>query len=228
MFVILILHHQHKKHKSMNVLHHFNVASQVSNILKTFSDNMDQEEKQLRANDIIKNHVGFAASAGLLPFPMADLAAVTAVQLNMLRQLAKLYNVSFTENLGKNFITAIAGSGLARLGASLIKAIPGVGTVIGELSMAAMSGGSTYALGNVFSNHFAKGGTFEDFDLTKSKKVYEEELKKGKAVVNEVVKKEEKPEDVVSKLTKLSQLRDAGILTEDEFLQMKTKLLADF
>jgi uncharacterized protein (DUF697 family) len=212
----------------MNFLHHFNVASQVSNILKTFSDNMNQEEKQLRANDIIKNHVGFAASAGLLPFPMADLAAVTAVQLNMLRQLAKLYNVSFTENLGKNFITAIAGSSIARLGASLIKAIPGVGTVIGELSMAAMAGGSTYALGNVFSNHFAKGGSFEDFDLTKSKKVYEEELKKGKAVVNEVVKKEEKPEDVVSKLTKLSQLRDAGILTEEEFLQMKTKLLADF
>jgi uncharacterized protein (DUF697 family) len=222
------VNHQHQKHKAMNFLHHFNVASQVSNILKTFSDNMNQEEKQLRANDIIKNHVGFAASAGLLPFPMADLAAVTAVQLNMLRQLAKLYNVSFTENLGKNFITAIAGSGLARLGASLIKAIPGVGTVIGELSMAAMSGGSTYALGNVFSKHFAKGGTFEDFDLTKSKKVYEEELKKGKAVVNEVVKKEEKPEDVVSKLTKLSQLRDAGILTEEEFLQMKTKLLADF
>ena len=49
-----------------------------------------------------------------------------------------------------------------------------------------------------------------------------------KNVVDEVVKKEEKPEDVVSKLTKLSQLRDAGILTEDEFLQMKTKLLADF
>ena len=59
----------------MNVLHHFNVASQVSNILKTFSDDMNQEEKQLKANDIIKNHVGFAASAGLLPFPMADLAA---------------------------------------------------------------------------------------------------------------------------------------------------------
>jgi uncharacterized protein (DUF697 family) len=222
------VNHQNKNHKSMNVLHHFNVASQVSNILKTFSDNMNQEEKQLRANDIVKNHVGFAASAGLLPFPMADLAAVTAVQLNMLRQLAKLYNVSFTENLGKNFITAIAGSGLARLGASLIKAIPGVGTVIGELSMAAMSGASTYALGKVFANHFAKGGTFEDFDLQKSKKVYEEELKKGKTVVNEVVKKEEKPDDVVTKLKKLSELRDAGILTEDEFLQMKTKLLADF
>ena len=61
---------------------------------------MNQEEKAAKANDIVTNHVGFAASAGLIPIPGADLAAVTAVQLNMLRQLAKLYNVNFMENIG--------------------------------------------------------------------------------------------------------------------------------
>jgi uncharacterized protein (DUF697 family) len=194
---------------------------------------MNHEEKAQKANEIIKNHVGFAASAGLIPFPGADLAAVTAVQLNMLRQVAKVYGVNFMDNIGKNLVTAVAGSGVARLGASLIKAIPGVGTLIGEMSMAAMSGASTYALGKVFANHFSKGGTLEDFDLKSSKKKYEEELKKSKSVVAEVVKveevkKEDASDELMNKLKKLADLKEAGVLTDDEFAQMKGKLLAQF
>jgi uncharacterized protein (DUF697 family) len=208
------------------ILNGFNTATQISNIINTFSD-MNQEEKVQKANEIIKNHTGFAASAGLIPFPGADLAAVTAVQLNMLRQLAKLYNVNFMDSLGKNIITAIAGSSVARLGASLVKAIPGIGTIIGEMSMAALSGASTYALGKMFAKHFAKGGTLEDFDLKSSKKVYEEELKKGKDVVaTEVKPKEDTTEDLVTKLKKLADLRDAGVLSDEEFQQLKGKLIA--
>ena len=214
------------------ILNGFNTASQFSNILNSLSD-MNQEEKTQKANYIIQNHVGYAASAGLIPFPGADLAAVTAVQLNMLRQIAKLYDVNFMNNIGKNLITAVAGGSIARLGASLIKAIPGVGTVIGEMSMAALSGASTYALGKVFANHFSKGGTLEDFDLKKSKKVYEEELKKGKTVVAEVVKveevkKEDASDELMNRLKKLADLKDAGVLTAEEFTQMKGKLLAQF
>lgn len=205
---------------------------QFSNILNSLSD-MNQEEKAQKANYIIQNHVGFAASAGLIPFPGADLAAVSAVQLNLLRQIAKLYGINFMENIGKNMITAIAGGGIARLGASLIKAIPGVGTAVGTMGMAAMSAASTYALGKVFANHFAKGGTLEDFDIKSSKKVYDEELKKGKTVAAEVVKvedlkKEDPSNDVMNKLKKLAEMKDAGVLTDEEFVQMKGKLLAQF
>ena len=215
-----------------NVLNSFNMGYQFSNILNSLSD-MNQEEKAQKANYIIQNHVGFAASAGLIPFPGADLAAVSAVQLNLLRQIAKLYGINFMENIGKNMITAIAGGGIARLGASLIKAIPGVGTAVGTMGMAAMSAASTYALGKVFANHFAKGGTLEDFDIKSSKKVYDEELKKGKTVAAEVVKvedlkKEDPSNDVMNKLKKLAEMKDAGVLTDEEFVQMKGKLLAQF
>jgi uncharacterized protein (DUF697 family) len=210
----------------------FNTASQISHIVNSFSD-MDQEAKSMRASDIIKNHVGFAASAGLIPIPGADLAAVTAVQLNMLRQLAKLYDVKFMDNIGKNIITAIAGSSIARLGASLVKIIPGVGTVIGEMSMAALSAASTYALGKMFARHFDKGGTLDNFDMKFSKKVYEEELKNGKNVAKEVVNTEgvkasDSTDDLMTKLKKLAELKDAGVLSEEEFLQMKTKLISQF
>ena len=214
------------------LLNGFNTASQISHIINSFSD-MDQEAKSMRASDIIKNHVGFAASAGLIPIPGADLAAVTAVQLNMLRQLAKLYDIKFMDNIGKNIITAIAGSSIARLGASLVKIIPGVGTVIGEMSMAALSAASTYALGKMFARHFDNGGTLDNFDMKFSKKVYEEELKNGKNVAKEVVNTEgvkanDSTDDLMVKLKKLSELKDAGVLSEEEFLQMKTKLIAQF
>ena len=91
---------------------------------------MNHEDKQSKASDIIKSHVGYSLGAALVPFPGADLLAVTAVQVNMLRQLAKLYNIGFMDALGKNIISAVVGSSAARLGASLVKAIPGVGTII--------------------------------------------------------------------------------------------------
>lgn len=216
------------------LLNGFNTATQISNIVNSFSNsNMEQEAKAFRANDIIKNHVGFAASAGLIPVPGADLAAVTAVQLNMLRQLAGLYDIKFMDNIGKNIITAIVGSSVARVGASLVKAIPGVGTVIGEMSMAALSGASTYALGKMFARHLANGGTLDNFDIKSSKKVYDEELKNGKKVAKDVAategaKPSESSDDVLAKLKKLAELKDAGVLSDEEFQQMKAKLIAQY
>ena len=210
------------------LLYGFNTATQISNIVNTFSE-MNQEERAQKANDIIKNHIGFAASAGLIPIPGADLAAVTAVQLNMLRQLANLYDIKFMENIGKNIITAVAGSSIARVAASLVKIIPGVGTVVGEMSMAAMSAASTFALGKMFARHFANGGNFENFDMKSSKKVYDEELKNGKKVADtEGVSKTTTTDDLVTQLKKLSELKDAGVLSDDEFQQMKAKLLEKF
>ena len=210
------------------LLYGFNTATQISNIVNTFSE-MNQEEKAQKANDVIKNHIGFAASAGLIPIPGADLAAVTAVQLNMLRQLANLYDIKFMENIGKNIITAIAGSSIARVAASLVKIIPGVGTVVGEMSMAAMSAASTFALGKMFARHFANGGNFENFDMKSSKKVYDEELKNGKKVADtEGVSKTTTTDDLVTQLKKLSELKDAGVLSDAEFQQMKAKLLEKF
>jgi uncharacterized protein (DUF697 family) len=188
---------------------------------------MNHEDKREKADNIITNHVGFAASAGFLPFPGADIAAVTAVQLNMLRQLSSLYRTGFMDSIGKNVISAIVGSSVSRLAASLVKLIPGVGTTIGSIAMPVLSGSSTYALGQVVASHFAKGGTLENFDFGLANSKYKEELKKGKEVVKETATQAATiQDDVVAKLKKLSELKDAGILTDEEFTQMKTKLLA--
>lgn len=198
----------------------------LNNNLKT----MRHADKLPQANEIIKNHVGFSLGAALVPFPGADLLAVSAVQLNMLRQLAKLYNVSFFDTLGKNVVSAIAGGGVARLGASLIKALPGVGTVIGEMSMPVLSGASTYALGKVVANHFQKGGTLEDLDFKTAKQEYTDEMDTGKKVADEVRQEKSAPksdsDETIDKLRKLAELRDQGVITGEEFQELKDRLLA--
>jgi hypothetical protein len=47
---------------------------------------------------------------------------------------------------------------------SLAKGIPGVGTLVGALTMPAFSAGATYIIGKVFIQHFASGGTLLDFN----------------------------------------------------------------
>ncbi|MEZ4920786.1 MAG: SHOCT domain-containing protein [Saprospiraceae bacterium] len=193
---------------------------------------MTIDEKKIKANEIIRNHVGFSMGAALVPFPAADLLAVSAVQLNMLRQLAKLYHVGFVDALGKNVISAIVGSSAARLGASLVKLIPGVGTVIGELSMPALSGASTYALGKVVAPHFASGGTLENLDLSLARKGYQNEVEEGKDVADQISKEGTKAksstDSTIDKIKQLAELRDAGVISEEEFTQMKSRLLAEF
>ncbi len=202
---------------------------------------MTNEQKSEKANEIVRNSVGYAMSAGLVPVPILDIAAVSGVQLNMLRQLANLYQVGFMESLGKSCISAVVGGSLARVGSSLFKFIPGVGTLLGEVSMAAFAGASTYAMGQVFIRHFKNGGTFEDFNTDLSKKVYEQELKKAKSVVAEVKDEQkngkdkdntsitpappEKVEDPFEKIRKLAAMKAEGILTDEEFQKQKQRLL---
>ncbi|MBL7784200.1 MAG: DUF697 domain-containing protein [Saprospiraceae bacterium] len=197
---------------------------------KTLAKQMTKEEKQNKTLEVIKNHVGFALGAALTPVPGVDLLAVSAVQLNMLRTMAKIYGVSFVDALGKNIVSAVVGSSAARLGASLIKAIPGVGTIIGELSMPALSGASTYALGKVVAKHFERGGTLEDLDLKNAKKGYNSEIENGKVAAEELSRTQPPAQNTsdatLEKIRKLSEMKDAGIITEDEFKQLKERLLA--
>ncbi|MBE2251029.1 MAG: DUF697 domain-containing protein [Myxococcus sp.] len=51
------------------------------------------------ADTVIRQHVYWAVGAGLVPVPLADFVAVTAVQLDLIRQLCTLYGVSYQEGV---------------------------------------------------------------------------------------------------------------------------------
>jgi uncharacterized protein (DUF697 family) len=109
----------------------------------------------------------WSGAAGLIPVPLIDIVAVGGVQLQMLRKLSELYGVPFTDNRGKSVVASLAGALIpastatttAMTFSSVIKGIPGIGSVVGALTMPVYSAGATYVIGRVFMKHFTSGGT---------------------------------------------------------------------
>lgn len=149
-------------------------------------------ERNRHADTVIRNHVIWSMGAGLIPVLVADIFAVSALQLDMIRQLCKVYDKDFSETQGKALVTSLTSSTLARIGAgSLVKIIPGVGSILGGVAVSVFAGASTYALGEVFKKHFQSGGTILDFDPARVRKMYKEKFEKGKKVAEELRKKQQ-------------------------------------
>ncbi|MDM8536954.1 DUF697 domain-containing protein [Desulfobacterales bacterium HSG17] len=152
------------------------------------TENTDTKETDIKtdANKSIRNHVIVSMGAGLIPLPGVDLVAITGVQLNMLRKLSKIYEIPFSEHKVKNIVSSLIGGGtsipVAGAFASVVKFIPVVGQAIGAVSLPISAGAITYAVGKVFLQHFASGGTFLTFDPDKVRDYYNEMLKEGKTV----------------------------------------------
>jgi uncharacterized protein (DUF697 family) len=183
----------------------------------------DAKKRRERAEGIIRKHVLWSSGAGLIPIPLADIAAVTAVQVSMLQDLTKLYGAELTEPALQNFVTALTGGMLARIGASAVKAIPGIGTLLGGASMVIMSGASTYAVGQVAKRQLENGENLANVNMADAKRDYGKAYESGKEYVANLNKEEEA--DVITKLERLGTLRANGVLTEEEFQVQKARLL---
>lgn len=184
--------------------------------------------KSLDAEKIIRSHVLWAMGGGLIPIPLVDFAAVTAIQLEMLQQLATHYGVDYSRNNAKNFVSALTGTTIASIGASMLKVIPGIGSLIGGVSMSVMSGASTYAVGQVAINIFSNSsGSIIDFniDLDQVKDFYQNAYEKGKSYVNDLKENEKEATNIYESLEKLGKLKEQGILSEEEFQAKKKELL---
>lgn len=205
-----------------------------------------------KAQPIIKRHVVFSMGAGFIPIPIVDIAAVTAVQLDMLRQLCKLYDQDYNDSSGKAFVGTLAGNTLSRIVAhtvgSVFKVVPIIGSALGGLTVSAFSGATTYAIGQVVAQHFASGGSMNEFDAAELKDFYQEQFKKGKEVVEEwadkaddikeeveeeiqdaldnIFEEEDQQEsEVDKKLAKLEELKAAGLVTDTEYKRIKKRIM---
>ena len=147
---------------------------------------MADTERLRHADTIIRNHALWSVASGAIPVALADLAAVSAVQLDMIRQLCEVFEVDFSATKGKALVTAITSAALARVGAaSVVKLVPVAGTLVGSMAGGVLAGASSYALGQAFKTHLSDGGTFLDLDAERLKRVYREQFEKGQEVVKE-------------------------------------------
>lgn len=149
------------------------------------------EERLMSAEALVRRNVLWAFGAGILPVPLFDLVAATAVQIKMIKELSNLYGVTFREDVVKKLLASLITSGVGlgiglALGASFAKLIPVVGTALGVVATPVTVGALTYATGRVFIMHFEAGGTLLDFDAAGMRAHFKAEFENGKNIASKL------------------------------------------
>jgi uncharacterized protein (DUF697 family) len=110
----------------------------------------------------------------VLPNSLLEYAAISGIQLKMLHDLSRIYDIPFKADGVKVIIGSILGGSVAYFLSDLysnwVKVIPVVGKPIAFLSEPAMAYLTTYAVGFVFLEHFENNGSFQDIELEQIKK----------------------------------------------------------
>jgi len=149
------------------------------------------EARHAAAERLVRNYTLGGMAVGLVPIPLVDLAGLVAVQLKMLHGLARLYDIAFRADLGRSAVASLVGGVLPTAAApalafSLGKVIPLSGQILGAGAQTLLAGAATYAIGKVFIQHFAAGGTFLTFDPEAVRDHFQQQFEAGKQVAAEL------------------------------------------
>jgi uncharacterized protein (DUF697 family) len=91
---------------------------------------------------------GLATTAGAVPLPLVDLFVVSGIQTRLVYELARLYGQPMTRQRLAELASSLGLGMLTRQATnSLIKWVPGLGSVLGSVAGGALAGASTFALG---------------------------------------------------------------------------------
>lgn len=145
------------------------------------------------ATDIVNNNIALAMGAGLIPIPWVDFAAITAVQLKLGKELADLYGADYKEEQVRGIVVALVGAYTSTAAgttaaAALAKAVPGLGSFVGVVTLPLVAGAITYAVGKIFIQHLESGGTFLSLKVPDVQAGFLREVEKGKQVVSDKTK----------------------------------------
>jgi small GTP-binding protein len=141
----------------------------LANLLLQSRGLVDEAKEQVRkhlderADQIINRYMWAAGgAAGINPLPLLDIAGSTAITLKMVLDLARVYKqpldadmaVKILAQLSKNLLAMVGATAAAPVAgtmiASLLKTVPGVGTVAGGLLQGLVQALVTRWVGNVF------------------------------------------------------------------------------
>lgn len=171
-------------------------------------------QQKNQAKNIIKRHTLYAAGLGFIPIPVVDALSITGIQIWMIRDIAKVYEIPFKRHLVKSFIGTVVGN----LGAvGVVKFIPGLGSVLGGATVSVGAATATYALGQLFMEHFNQGGTLLDFDPVKSRAYFQKLYAEHETTVNQL--REEEQKQVSSTTNKSTALADVATSSNEEELK---------
>lgn len=132
-----------------------------------------------KANRIILKHVMWTMASAVIPIHVVDVLGIVFIQNDMMKQLCKLYDFDYQQNVGKSIVASLITSSSAK-GISLVFSKM---KVVDKAVLAATSAAFTYALGRLFISNFEKGISLVDIDLKAGEELFNEYFEKGKEVV---------------------------------------------
>lgn len=138
---------------------------------------MTAEERKQQAEKIINKYILIAMGTAVVPIPYIDALSLIGIQLKMVHELSKLYEVDFKEELVKNIILSFIASS-SSLGVSLLFQ---KNKVLNRVVMSLLSGAFTYAIGRVFLANYDRGvKSIIDLNLKETEELFNESFEKGK------------------------------------------------
>jgi methyl-accepting chemotaxis protein len=165
------------------------LKSQKSNQIQIPNKKVSNEALSLT----LKKHVSLSMGVALIPIPIVDFVSVTAIQMSLLSEIAEKFGVPFSKEKVKSLLFSLVGGSIPVAAnmpvASMIKSIPVIGSVSGLITMPIISGASTYAVGKLFIQHFADGGTFSNFEPQNAKEDYAKMSEEGMRIASDLAKK---------------------------------------
>ncbi|WP_176371085.1 YcjF family protein [Crenothrix polyspora] len=146
---------------------------------------VDGGNQHQQALGIVRKHMLAGMALSTVPVPFLDVACLTGTQLNLLNNLSAHYGMAFNKERGKSILVAMLSGSLPTTMlmwlSSMSKAIPGIGTLSGGISLSATAGAVIYATGQVFIKHLEDGGGLDNFDGKQQREHFQQALKDGLA-----------------------------------------------
>ena len=137
------------------------------------------------AQKTVRRYMFWSAGAAMVPFPIVDMVAISAVQVKMLAEISKTYGIPFEKSRVQAVVGSLIGYVVPHMASvgligGFLKAIPIVGVLVGAPSFALLSAAYAWALGRVFIQHFESGGTFLNFDPEAVREHFRAQFEEGR------------------------------------------------
>lgn len=144
----------------------------------------DHYQKKM-AEQNVKNWAQWSVAAGFIPLPLVDTAAISGVQIKMIYDLCKIYDVPFKKEAAMTIVSGVLGGGVTtiasqKIGQAIVSKIPYVGNVLSGLTQPAVSYATTYGIGMAFVKHFETNGNLLNFEIAAANKAFKEYYEQAK------------------------------------------------
>lgn len=184
------------------------------------------ESMEKKAMIAVTSATAAAASVGLLPIPLADSITLIGIQVGMMVGINSVFKIDLKKDAIKSLIFGALGvSGVGTIGraifSSLVKVIPGVGSVTGGILASVIGGTLTLSLGKAYIEicKMLKRGSLDLNDMDKVKEtfkgLYKKEVKDSSNKEYAEAKAREAKENKENLLLSDEQLSSERVIVEE-------------